>query len=260
MESAFLEQSGLGVRGFAHPHLAPLMVATEFLTQLEGPFWKQIRGQGLSYSYGISASPEDGLVHFNLFKAAHVVKAYAASRAIVAAFADGSAAMDATSFETAVSSAVFAVMNRERTATSAGKQSFLSLFRGQGAGYTRRLVDAVRAVTQAEAQRALEEYVLPLFDPRRTNVSVCCNPNKVGEVVADFAALGRTLAVAESLDAAFPDAEGGAAGGAPAAGAEQEPCLAATLQATGGREAEAEALKCACVRCRGPFSLPSVKS
>ena len=32
--------------------------AQEYLTALEGPFWKQIRGLGLAYSYGISAAPE----------------------------------------------------------------------------------------------------------------------------------------------------------------------------------------------------------
>ena len=34
-------------------------MAIEYLTALEGPFWKNIRGLGLSYSYSITASPEE---------------------------------------------------------------------------------------------------------------------------------------------------------------------------------------------------------
>jgi hypothetical protein len=107
-------------------------------------------------------------------------------------------------------------------------------------------MDAVRAVTQAEAQRALEQYVLPLFDPARTNASLCCNPNKVAEVVADFAALGRTLVVVDSLDAAFPDGEAAAVTkpAAAAASEEEEPCLAATLQAKGAQPQGTEEVHC----------------
>lgn len=68
---------------------------------------------------------------------------------------------------------------REKTATAAGKQSFYSFFRGTGAGYGRRLVDSVRAVTADAALSALRTYLLPLFDVARTNCAICVNPNKV---------------------------------------------------------------------------------
>lgn len=124
--------------------------------------------------------------------------------------------------------------HREKTALAAGKQSLFSFFRGAGAAYGRRLVDSVRAVTAHQAHAALVKYVLPLFDPAKTNCAVCCNPRLLKEVAADFAALGRTLAIAESVDAAFAVEEPDELAAAAAAGkGEDAQCKAEALKASG---------------------------
>ena len=250
VESGFLSASAPGPLGWHNDALAPLMVAAELLTQLEGPFWKQIRGLGLAYSYSLSAVPEEGLVMFTLFKASHVAKAYATAAAIVREYASAPAdspLFDAAAVETAVSSAIFAVLNREATPADAGSQALLSYLRATGAAYSSRLVAALRAVQPADVAAALKRYVVPLFDPAAVTVAACVNPNKAAELAADFkAAGGPDFVQLASIEDAFPAAAG--------AEADAEPCVA------GGR-ADADGMPdkgCACPRCvrgKGPFSL-----
>lgn len=45
--------------------------------------WRLIRGQGLSYGYGIYPKVNEGLLYFSLYKSANVVAAYKEARNIV---------------------------------------------------------------------------------------------------------------------------------------------------------------------------------
>lgn len=45
--------------------------------------WRLIRGCGLSYGYGVAASPSEGRVVFSLYRASNAVAAYSRAKDIV---------------------------------------------------------------------------------------------------------------------------------------------------------------------------------
>ena len=102
IESAYLYQScwfdagwSNADGGLAHA-IACDRVLIEYLTTIEGPFWKRIRGAGLAYGYSLWQSRETGLLTFSLYRATDPVAAHAVARTVIGEFvANGAAAFDA---------------------------------------------------------------------------------------------------------------------------------------------------------------------
>lgn len=72
VESGYLELSGPAVDAWTHADVAPVLVAAEMLQALEGPFWREIRGNGYAYGAHLSLKIEQGLLCFNLYRSNQV--------------------------------------------------------------------------------------------------------------------------------------------------------------------------------------------
>ncbi len=140
VESGFLNLSAPSFSDFDHKDLASLFVATDLFTRLEGPFWVNIRGLGLSYSIGLRQDCEEGLITFTLFKSTNIVGAFSKALELVRGTADGTIPLTQVDLDTSISGAIFSVVSREDTMQHAATHSCYDVFRKTDSGYNARSV------------------------------------------------------------------------------------------------------------------------
>lgn len=204
VESNYLIQTAPGIRNFQDPDIPALRVCLSYLTQLEGPMWKQIRGLGLSYSYSLYIKHETGLIYFSLFKSTQLVEAFRQAKKLVDSLVDGSAELSDVELESAKSSLIFEIIEEEKTPANASLESMLSYFRGIPHDYSRSIIQRIPGVTKEDVRRVGRKYLASLFDPTKSRVAICCHPKKVEEISSAFEnSLGRKFKVVESLEEAF---------------------------------------------------------
>ncbi len=80
VESCFLIQAVRSIDDIHHPDLAAVLVALQYLGQLEGPFWRNLRAQGLVYGYNLNLKVSEGLLYLSLYRASQPVVAYKEAR------------------------------------------------------------------------------------------------------------------------------------------------------------------------------------
>lgn len=182
VESNYLQQLVKSINSPMHPDLAAVYVLIQYLTQLEGPLWRNLRGLGLSYSYSIQISPADGLMYFVLAKSTHVVDAYKKAEEIVNKHLSGEEEFEDSLFDAAKSSLIFEFIKREKSAAGKSLQSLIAYIRKLDIDFNRDLIRRVANVTKEDLRRVGPKYMRPLFeDPNRRTV-VCCNPSKLDEI------------------------------------------------------------------------------
>merc|ERR1719361_3144022 len=140
-ESSFLSRTAPSLSDPRSPYLAPLLLAIQYLTQLEGPMWRQIRGAGLSYGYSIIVSTNKAQIYFSLFKSTNPVKAYEEGKRIVMSHVSGEEAWDPLQVEAAKSSLIFELVEREKAVGDVVQESLLSSFKGTDREYNRQFLE-----------------------------------------------------------------------------------------------------------------------
>ncbi|XP_053381490.1 uncharacterized protein C05D11.1-like isoform X2 [Mercenaria mercenaria] len=203
VESSFLIQAAECVKSSLDPDLAAVMVFIQYLTQLEGPMWRQIRGLGLSYNYRMYAVPESGLLYFILAKSTHIVNAYKEGYSIVMNYINGKTELNEIELESAKSSLTFEVIEKETTVSDVSTQSILAYFNDVPHTYNKDLLKLISKVSLDDLKRVGAKYIAKLFDEKEVRRAVCCNPSKVNEVVQTFKSIGVEMQVVPSLDEEF---------------------------------------------------------
>ena len=198
-ESAFLSRTAPSLTDPRSPCLAPVMLAIQYLTQLEGPMWRQIRGAGLAYGYSIMVSTNKGQIYFTLYKATNPVKAYEEGKRIVMSHVNGEEAWDPLQVEAAKSSLIFELIEKEKAIGEVVQESLLSSFKGTDREYNRQFLEQVNNVSLEDLKRVGPLYLAPLFS-EVARTAIVCNPSKVQEIKNDFSAHGAEFKVLESVD------------------------------------------------------------
>ncbi|KAF6215152.1 hypothetical protein GE061_009903 [Apolygus lucorum] len=203
VESTYLCQTTPSIQDFNDPDLATLLVFFQYLTQLEGPMWRQIRGQGLAYSYNIVPRPNEGKLYLTLYRASNVVGAYKEAKSVIEERLQDNATWDQTLFEAAKSSLIYEIVHREKCIGDVVVQSLLSYFKKVDQDYNRTLVSLISKVQVADLGKIAQKYVAPMFDPMASKVTVVCHPSKVEEITKGLNNLGLKMKSYAGLEDAF---------------------------------------------------------
>jgi Zn-dependent M16 (insulinase) family peptidase len=165
IESSFLLRSTHGIGEYTDPDLPKLRVTINYMTGMEGDFWKQIRGLGLSYDYSIFNAVEQGRLYFELGMSSELVDAYKAARSVVQGYLTGALAFNEDTLRAAKSSLLFELIDGERNAASCSNQSISNFFRQvDDRTYSKTFIEAVQDVSINDMKYVLGKYISNLFD------------------------------------------------------------------------------------------------
>lgn len=89
-------------------------------------------------------------------------------------------------YDTAKSSLIFQIVDRETSVGDTVSQSILSYFKNVPHDYNRQMVQKIYGVNIKDLNRVANEYLKPLFDPEQCKTSIVCHPSKVPEVSQAF--------------------------------------------------------------------------
>lgn len=199
-ESCCVAHMSPGPLGHAIRDVAPLMVALNYFTQLEGPMWRLIRGCGLSYGYAIRMSPNEGRLIFSLYRATNAVAAYNKAKSILEEYL-ADAKFDEDLFASAKSTVLFEVVENEKCPADVVRRSLMNYLYRVAPTYNNDLVTAISAVTPEDAHAAAAKWLPSLFDTQQGKLAIVCHPTKVKDMNAAFEKMNVKLDVFESMEA-----------------------------------------------------------
>ncbi|KAK2788479.1 hypothetical protein FQN53_003625 [Emmonsiellopsis sp. PD_33] len=176
IDSSFASVSAKGPDSYDDPRLPALLVAMAYMNAVEGPLWVAIRGTGLAYGSRFRHSVEAGLLHFTVYRSPNAHKAFAAGKKIVEDHLAGEVLSDLT-LEGAISSIVVDFVNEKTTMATAALASFIrQVIRELPADYEDKILKKVRNIGSDEVKQALQDFILPLFTPGKSDVIVTSSP------------------------------------------------------------------------------------
>jgi Zn-dependent M16 (insulinase) family peptidase len=177
IDSSFSIQTARGPNSYDHPQLPALLVATAYLDAVEGPLWCAVRGTGLAYGTGFSRDTDAGHLQYRIYRSPDAHKAFVSSKKVIEDHISGATPFDSLGLEGAVSSIVVAFADEQVSMYSAAQMSFVNqVIRGLSPEYSSEILKKVRAIGVDDVKDVLEKVVLPLFEPKTTNLVVTCAP------------------------------------------------------------------------------------
>ncbi|RYO93817.1 hypothetical protein DL766_005097 [Monosporascus sp. MC13-8B] len=211
IDSSYSVSTGKGFTSFTDPAVPALLVACQYLETVEGPLWNAARGNGLAYGVYFAKEVDGGWVQFKVYRSPLASKAISAARDAVAALVDGTVAFETPMIEGAISQLVMAMADDQATMATAAVQNYvLSVVRGLPSDYNQKMLTKVRDVTVDDIKEAMRIWLLPVFEPGKSNVVVCCAHVMVEKIEKELQEVGYKTQVKQLSD--FYDAYGLEAG------------------------------------------------
>ncbi|KAI1446983.1 Metalloenzyme, LuxS/M16 peptidase-like protein [Annulohypoxylon stygium] len=201
IDSSYAINSGKGLTSFSDPAVPALLVAMQYLETVEGTLWNAVRGNGLAYGAYFAKELDGGYLHFKVYRSPLASKAITAARDAIATLVDGSVAFEKPMIEGAISQLVMALADEQATMATAAMQNYINgVVRGLEPDYNTKMLAKVRTVTVDDIKHAMKTFLLPLFEPGKSNVVVCCAHAMTEQMEKDFQAMGYKTEIKQLSD------------------------------------------------------------
>jgi Zn-dependent M16 (insulinase) family peptidase len=199
-ESSFLIRCAPAISDPRDPDLPGLMLYLQYINQLEGPMWRQIRGAGYAYGYAMYPDVTKGLLYFSLYRATNAANAFAEAKKIALDSLESNEDIDESLFESAKPSLIFELIEKEKTVGDVVYQSLVAFFKQTDRQFQHQFLKKITAVSQAEMKKSALKYIKILFDESACRTAVVCSTAKVTEIQKEFKDFGVDLTKVDSLD------------------------------------------------------------
>ncbi|KAG0050248.1 hypothetical protein BGZ83_004990 [Gryganskiella cystojenkinii] len=194
IESSFASHVARGPTEFLDPDYAALLVLSECLDTLEGPFWKQLRGSGAVYGANLRVDVEAGFLSFTIYRSPDAFRAYNLATKIVEDYASGKTKFTKQELEGAKASIVYRIVRKEETISGAATEAFVNqVLKKVSVNYNKEFLERVQAVTPELMQHAMDKYLRNVFNADNSIVVVTSATTKVKDISEGFKKIGFQL-------------------------------------------------------------------
>ncbi|KAJ1329712.1 protease-like protein [Microdochium nivale] len=191
LDSSFSVSTAKGITSFDDPAVPALLVAVQYLETVEGPLWNAVRGNGLAYGVYFSKEVNGGYIHFKVYRSPLASKAIVAARDAIASLAEGTVEFEKPMIEGAISQLIMFMADEQSTMSTAAMQSYITgAVRGLEPDYNTKLLAKVRAVTVDDIKEAMKTWLLPAFEPGKSNIVVCCAQTMTEKIEKELQDIG----------------------------------------------------------------------
>ncbi|CEP61270.1 Sdd3p LALA0_S02e10616g [Lachancea lanzarotensis] len=209
-ESSYMTlATSLGINvDYKHSDYAAICLAAEYLSCVEGPFWKGIRGSGFAYGANILKMIESDAIGFSVYRGADIINCYQTAHKIVEDYAFGNCAIDSQLCQGAISSIINGIATSESDFFSAALMKYVDdICRKRGPNFNKAFLRKLGEVKVGELKHVFSKYFLPMFSSETASMFVSCHPSKLESVQKFMEAQGYKVAV-EELDEESEDTSG----------------------------------------------------
>ncbi|EGC38852.1 hypothetical protein DICPUDRAFT_148428 [Dictyostelium purpureum] len=154
-----------------------MYLANAYLKQLEGSFWRELRGAGYLYSYDLSDNPDGGFYNFDSFRVSNPEKVLEVGREIIKKTLEQP--LDPILFSGAISSSIFEIAQKEKNIASCLNFAFFNQLRGWVSHTYHDFFKLFFNVTEQDIKNAIKKYIEPLFDDSQATILYTSDSNKV---------------------------------------------------------------------------------
>jgi len=180
-ESCYLKQAILyNITNWEHEEVAAVRLMLQYLSDR---MYEQIRGQGWTYSVGMSVSVTEGRIKASFSKSSQLINSYKEFRNIISNYSTDAVVWDPILLDSAKGSLIYNWVEIEETPVGLASASVLSYLRQtDDSFYARRFVKRLSQVTINDVKVVADKYLPEFLNPKKTQTSIVCGPGEVQSI------------------------------------------------------------------------------